>query len=162
MKRAAALSSCLTALIVASGLSVGYPAHAASMDWSCYGRFAKVLKQRDFPGADCARSKVDIQFLGATPQGKDRYLVYQYAYEDDPRKIGGVQAHALKRILIFKNSIANYLGGYVMDAGFKAKLEGNRIRVLTDRPNEDGTIEIGPAGPPETAFYGGDMQSFDR
>lgn len=150
------------ALLAVTSVVAVTPVHAAAMDWSCYARFARVLEQRGFPGADCATAKVSIRFLGSVAQAKDRYLVYQYGYVDDPAKLHGAQPHALKRILIFKNGITDYLGNYVMDAGFKAKVQGSRIRVLTETPDENGTIEIGPAGPPAKALYGGEEQSFDR
>lgn len=150
------------ALLLAASVMAGPPAQAASPHWSCYGRFAGVLRKRDFPGADCARAFVKIQFLGTVRQGNDKYLIYEYSYADDPKRISGVEPHALKRILIFKNKTSVYLGNYAMDAGFAAKVESNRIRVLTETPDLDGTIEIGPAGPPKEVFYGGDAATFDR
>jgi hypothetical protein len=152
----------IAVLLAAAGLLSAPPAHAARMNWSCYGQFASVLERRGFPGADCSRARVKIGFLGAVHQGRDKYLVYQYGYEDDPNKIGGVQAHALKRILIFKNSTGDYLGNYVMDADFDADVRANRIHVRADKRDLDGTIEIGPHGPPKQAFYGGDLVPFDR
>jgi hypothetical protein len=147
--------------LAALSLLIASPVRASSSYWSCYGPLASILKTRDFPGADCRRASIRIGFLGTVRQGADEYLVYQYGYQDDPSKIGGVQAHALKRILIFKNTTSDYLGEYAMDAGFEAEVQGNRIVVRGSEPDDHGVIEIGPAGPPRKTFYGGDVVLFD-
>lgn len=149
-------------LLAATSLLIVSPARAASTRWSCYGSLAAILRANDFPGADCRRASVKIAFLGSVRQGADKYLVYQYGYADDPAKIGGVEPHALKRILIFKNKLSDYLGNYAMDAGFDAEVHSNAIHVRTETPKMDGDIHIGPDGPPDTVSYGGDEASFDR
>lgn len=137
------------------------PALAMPMNWSCYGKLAETLRNRHFPAANCSTAFVNVKAIGLVTSGNTKYLIYQYAYRDNPKFLDGRAQHGIKRILIFKDSIRNYLGNYAMDMGFNARIDRNRVLVMTDMPKWDGIIELGPDGPPKHVRFGGDNEQFN-